>query len=264
MNIEFILKYWIYILVVIGMIIFAINFLTISSNFLSMFAILLVLIGPATIEYQKFKEMKSIEDRFPDFLRDISVNIRAGMTLPQAIVSTKKTNYGKLTPHVKRIANQVDWGVPFDSILEEFSTKNSPLIKRTVATIIETHKGGGNIAEILDSVARNVIELNKIRKERASTIYSQVVTGYIIFFVFLGVLISLQTYLLPGLSVASPEIGLTGGVEELYSQTFLWLVVIQGFFSGLVVGKISEGKLIAGLKHSLILMAVGYIALSIF
>ncbi|MBI2110164.1 hypothetical protein HYT51_00065, partial [Candidatus Woesearchaeota archaeon] len=43
-----------------------------------------------------------------------------------------------------------------------------------------------------------------------------------------------------------------------------WLVVIQGFFAGIMIGKFAEGELKMGLKHSLILIVVGYIIISTF
>ena len=43
--------------------------------------------------------------------------------------------------------------------------------------------------------------------------------------------------------------------EEL-TRPFLWFIVVQGFFTGLVIGKLSEGKIRPGLKHSFILVVV--------
>jgi flagellar protein FlaJ len=37
--------------------------------------------------------------------------------------------------------------------------------------------------------------------------------------------------------------------------------VIQALFSGLVTGKMGEGTVGAGLKHSVVLLATGYLAL---
>jgi flagellar protein FlaJ len=39
---------------------------------------------------------------------------------------------------------------------------------------------------------------------------------------------------------------------------------IQAFFGGLVAGKMGEGTINAGLKHSLVMMLCGYISLKLF
>jgi hypothetical protein len=39
---------------------------------------------------------------------------------------------------------------------------------------------------------------------------------------------------------------------------FLYLLVAQGFFAGLVIGKLGEGSIKAGVKHSFILMIASF------
>ena len=75
------------------------------------------------------------------------------------------------------------------------------------------------------------------------------------------VLVSLQSFLIPSLNFTGS--GFTN-LMITYGILFKQLIVIQGFFSGLVIGKMSEGKLISGLKHSIALMVIGYVTLSIF
>jgi flagellar protein FlaJ len=51
--------------------------------------------------------------------------------------------------------------------------------------------------------------------------------------------------------------------EEM-SRTFFHMTAIQAFFGGLVAGEMGEGTVNAGLKHSLVLMLCGYVALKLF
>jgi flagellar protein FlaJ len=180
------------------------------------------------------------------------------MTLTQAVKATKTNDYGSLTKDVRKIASQIDWGIPFEDILENFSKKYSKMIQRTVSTIIEAYEGGGNISDILESSARSVSEINKIKKERVTNVFSQTITGYIIFFVFLGILVTLQRFLIPSLGFAESSIINMEEFLTVYRTIFQWLILIQGAFSGLVIGKLSEGNLISGLKHSILLTMIGY------
>src|SRR3990167_604237 len=43
------------------------------------------------------------------------------------------------------------------------------------------------------------------------------------------------------------------------ANAFLYLLLIQGFFSGLTIGKLSEGTIKPGIKHSFILMVMAFI-----
>ena len=46
------------------------------------------------------------------------------------------------------------------------------------------------------------------------------------------------------------------------SNAFLYLILIQGLFSGLAIGKLAERNFKAGVKHSFILMLVAFIVSS--
>lgn len=240
---------------------FVINFFTVSIMLVNLFSAAIVAAGPLILEYNKYREKKEIEEKFPNFLRDVTQNIKTGMTLTQAIKATKNTYYGALTPHVRRIIVKIDWGIAFDKILKEFSKDATPLIKKTVSTILETYRGGGDITEILDSAAQTIKEINRVKRERSAGIYNQMVTGYIVFFIFIGVLIIFKNYLLQELMSFVVE-GFGGvdfeSLQEIYSYAFQMLIIVEGFFSGLIIGKMAEGSMVAGLKHSFILLLIGY------
>jgi hypothetical protein len=46
------------------------------------------------------------------------------------------------------------------------------------------------------------------------------------------------------------------------SGLFFMLAVLQGLFAGLILGKLSEGRVQAGLKHSLALMTIAALIMS--
>lgn len=253
-------KYMIISFVALGIILFSINQIIFRNDILTIASVLIATVFPFMVYYEKYRINKAIEERFPDFLRDVSSNVKAGMTLPQAVIATKKTDYGLLDSYLDKMAVQIDWGIPFNKILNNFAKGKTPVIRRTVSAINEAIVGGGNITETLDSIGASIGEINTIRRERQGETYTQMLTGYVIFFVFLGILIALQRFLIPNLNITG---GSFTGTMMNYGIMFRQLILIQGFFSGLVIGKMSEGKLISGLKHSIILMVVGYTALAI-
>ena len=119
------------IFVALGMLLFAVNQVFLHIDALMIVSIMIVIIMPFFVEYNKYKLNKEIEERFPDFLRDVSQNIKAGMTLPKAVMATKKTDYGLLDPYLDKMAVHIDWGIPFSRVLENFSkgkTRWTPLV----------------------------------------------------------------------------------------------------------------------------------------
>ena len=129
-----------------------------------------------------------------------------------------------------------------------------------MSTINEAHKSGGTIHTVLDAVVETTQGIEKIKKERSASIYAQMINGYIIYFIFLGVMIGISSFLVPAFQVGESE----GELQAVLPELFRNLVIIQGIFAGIAVGKMAEGTFIAGAKHSLALTAIGYSAFIFF
>lgn len=246
----------------------------------------------------KQREEKQLDEMFPEFVRNLVNSIKSGMPVPLAVKQVSDRDYGSLTKHVRKLANQLDWNIPLHKALMTFALDTkSNMIKRSVVTVIEAEKSGGNIEDVLDSVTESVVQVKKMRAERTASIYSQVIQSYIIFFVFIAVMIVIMNSLVPYLSLMQgsslQELGqsgvsvVRGGLADLSTKVeidfssvpayfismknwfismngiFFMLAILQGAFSGLAIGKLSEGKMGAGLKHSLILMTIAALVMSI-
>ena len=250
----------------IGGVALLINFIFLSVYptiyaFVNVGAAVIIIGLPLLYKFNQFKKIRLIEELFPKYLNDIAENISAGMTLPQAIRSTVNIEYGVMTPYVHEIASKVSWGITFERIMNDFAKKTgSKAMKRNVQTIIETHRSGGSMDTIMRSVAQSLVELEKIKKERSASVYAQMINGYLIFFVFLGVMIGLSSVLVPAFQMNEQQEDLRG----VFSDIFRALIIVQGFFAGLSIGKMAEGSLIAGIKHSLVMVVIGYSAFLLF
>ena len=220
-------------------------------------------------KYLEYRKVRVIEEMFPAFLRDFIESMRGGMTIEQAMKALKRNDYKELNPYVKRMAAQLDWGVPVETVLSKFAkTTNSKLIGRTISSVIESHRFGGNLTDTLEALNNATIEVERLKAERSMYLYSQVITCYIIFFVFLGVIIALSKFLIPSLTNVSIEGVMSGAAEQTdlsagYKTLFRNLILIQGLFAGLSAGKMAEGAIISGAKHSVIMVVIGIIVFTL-
>lgn len=263
------------IFIIFGVVLLVFNFLFISiifpfiSPLMNLLGALIAIVPPFLIFYGRYKISKEIEEQFIVFIIDITESIDSGMTLPIALKHSSKKDYRSLTRYVREIESKVDWGIPFEKALKIFSDKvNSMPIKRSVSTIIETYKVGGKISDTLRAIGQSLIEINKIKQERTASVQSQIVTSYLIFFVFIFILLILKSFLIPALgTMEAPAVGeMTTGPTvpiELYTQTFINFILVQGLFAGLATGKMAEGSIVAGLKHSIVLIVIGYTIFSL-
>lgn len=214
---------------------------------------------------QKTQRNTEKEIMFLEFARNLVESVKTGTPVSKSIINIKEKSYGVLSENVQKLANQISLGIPLNQALLTFSKDvENKTISRALTLIGQAEREGGDIGEILESVARAVNMADKLKKERKAAISTLTAQGYIIFFVFMIIILVLQFRILPMISGIADvgtvnEMGLTsgggGGIDQSeLSFSFLYLLLIQGFFSGLIVGKLSEGNVKAGVKHSFVLM----------
>lgn len=210
------------------------------------------------------------EDMFLEFSRNLVESVKAGTPISKSIINVRNKPYGVLSENIRKLANQISLGVPLETALQTFSKDvRNRTISRSLTLIGQAEKSGGEIGKILESVTEAVSISDKLKKERESAISTLIVQGYIIFFVFIIIILVLQFQILPmlvnimpsGESLGVGGIGMSGEPidETEIANAFLYLLLIQGFFSGLVIGKLSEGNIKTGIKHSFILMVFAFI-----
>jgi len=212
------------------------------------------------------KKEKENNEMFLEFSRNLVESIKAGTPISKAIINLKDKYYGSLTPYIQKLANQISLGIPVKEALEIFARDvDSRVVGRAVTLIGEAQQAGGEIESILESVAKSVSETEKLKKERQSSVYGMIVQGYIIFFIFTIIMLVMQFKILPMTSdignVGAGFSGLGGGTASSasaaeVSRPMLYLLFVQGLFTGLVVGKIAEGSIKAGIKHSFLMVTM--------
>lgn len=227
---------------------------------LVLFSFLIGVTPFAAGKFVEFRRMRKMEEEFPNFLADVSSGVDSGMSIPQAIYVTKDREYGLLNKEISKMAKQISWGIPFERVFTKFTDRtNSPYIEKLTYLIIEANKAGGDIREILGAAARNARELKNIEREIGTMIKPYILICYITYFVFLIVILILyKTFILPMAGGASGFIQAAFTPEE-FTTLFFRMLMLQGLFIGLAAGKMAEKKIIAGLKHAIILILVGYI-----
>jgi len=218
---------------------------------------------------QRTKESVEKEEMFLEFTRNLVESVETGTPISKSIVNLKKKPFGVLSKHVEKLANQISLGIPLRTALQTFADDvDNSTVSRTITLIGQAERAGGNIGEILEAVAKAVSMADKLKKERKATISTLVAQGYIIFFVFIVIVLVMQFYIIPMLSGIA-DVGTLGVIgvtssggstasTDDVSKAFLYLLIVQGFFTGLTIGKLSEGDIKAGIKHSFALVGLSF------
>ena len=264
------IKKTIWVGIILGLIIISSSFLFVNTKFF-FFIIgigLIIAVGPfvsSTIIETRIANEK--EQMFLEFSRSLAESVKTGTPISKSIINLRNKSYGVLSENIKKLANQISLGIPLSAALQVFSKDvDNKTVTRAITLMGQAEKSGGNIGEILEAVTDAVSTSDKLKKERKAVLSTLVVQGYIIFFVFLIIILILQFKIIPivsGISlIGSNSAGIVAspGADQLeVSSAFLYLLLIQGFFSRLTIGKLSEKNIKAGIKHSFILMLTAFL-----
>jgi len=247
-----------------------------TSTIVDDFAVLAVLISILPLAILDFKEerrVRNLEEALPNFFRDLAGMNDSGMTLPNAVHLVANSEYGTLTPHIRKLDNEMSWGVGFVESLNHFGKSlGTKLADRSIDLIAKASKAGGDVSEVLRAAARDTFEVVNLAQERRNNMLIYMVIVLVSFAVFLFVIAILVSTFLTTMSTAGAAASQSGASSGFigkidvpaYKRLFAHGAMLQGFFSGLMAGVMGEGRVLAGLKYSAIMLIIAWVAFRFF
>ncbi|MDD5419408.1 MAG: type II secretion system F family protein [Methanomicrobiaceae archaeon] len=239
------------------------------------FALLIAIIPLAVLDFKETRRVNGLEAALPNFFRDVAGMNESGMTLPHAVHIVSQGEYESLTPYVRKLDTEMSWSVPFVDAIVRFGERvNSPLTSRSVDLIAKASLAGGNVSEVLRAAANDAYEFANLQSERKNNMLIYMIIVVMSFFVFLFVIAVLSSTFLSTMAEAGEAISASGSAQAsqfmgmvdlfLYNRLFCHAALLQGIFSGLAAGVMGEGRVVAGLKYSALMVLITWVAFRFF
>jgi len=183
---------------------------------LILLAIIIGVVPYGLFAYVGYKKIGGMEDQLPTFLLDLAEAQKIGMTLPEALKQVSTTDYGKLSEEIKKMNDQLSWGITIQNVMNNFSNrmKKSQMIGRVARIIIEAYDSGGDIGKTMEATAQDITSIKEAEKERKSLTSQHTMVMYAIYFIFIGIVIGLSQTLIPMLNM-NTETSAGGGLGGL-------------------------------------------------
>ncbi|MBW2972432.1 type II secretion system F family protein [Candidatus Woesearchaeota archaeon] len=217
-----------------------------------------------SLDLMIFKRKQKLEEVLPDFLQLTSSNIRAGMTVDQALWFAVRPRFGVLAKEIEEVAKRTFAGEPLDAALQHFVHKyDSKVLERSINLLVEGMRAGGELGDLLNKISGNIQETNLMKKEMAAN-----VTTYVIFISFATLfaapflfgmayqlIIVIQEVfsridITPGTAAGFPIMISKGVISTADFQTFAIIsLMITSFFSAIIVSAIKKGNVKGGIKY---------------
>lgn len=238
-------------------------------------ALYITLIPLMLFHERKARRQKKLEKSVPDFLKKLASTNETGMTLRDSIRLMAKSDSEALSKEIKKIWKDITWGLEINDALVRFANRlRTSVVARSLTLITKANESSGDIGEVLLVAARDAAYEQEMKSERGMTMMIYIVIIYMSFFVFVIVIFVISTTFLAEMAAAGERMAASGSQGgggflgsfdlEAYTQLFKHAAIIQGVSSGLMAGAMGEGSVMAGLKHSIIMMTIGYIIFTMF
>ncbi len=223
-------------------------------------------------EIKSFRE-KKLQTQIPDFLKKLASTNETGMTLRDSIYLMAKTDNSSLAPELKKIRNDIEWGLSINDGLIRFANRiRTSLVSRSITLITKANESSGDVGDVLLVAARDAAKERKMAKERFVNMMIYIVIILMSFMVFLVVVYVISASFLTEMAKAGEQMAASGSDAgflgafdiDVYNRMFFHAAVLQGFFSGLIAGVMGEGSVMSGLKYSIAMTTIAYVVFAVF
>jgi tight adherence protein B len=169
------------------------------------------------LKRRKTRRVRAFESRLPDTITLLSSGLRAGSSFMQSVELIVRETEPPMSVEFSRLIRDINVGLPLDDALLNLQQRvpSADLGLMTTAITIQ-HTVGGNLAEILDTIAFTIRERIRIHGEIRVLTSQQRLSGYVVAALPLGIIGVLSliapSYLAPLLMSPPTFVGLPLGM----------------------------------------------------
>jgi tight adherence protein B len=175
---------------------------------------------------RKGGRLNAFNKNLPDTITLIANALRAGSSFLQAIELVVRESRPPISTEFGRVIREVNLGLPFEQALENMVRRVKSDDLELMATAISIqHTVGGNLAEILDSIAYTIRERVRIKGEIRTLTAQQRLSGYVVGFLPIGlagfIYLAAPTFFNPMFAKPPEVLGLPAGVIIMFAGGFM-------------------------------------------
>ncbi|PTD94415.1 hypothetical protein C9439_02545 [archaeon SCG-AAA382B04] len=234
-------------------------------NSIEMYSMILMLISLTPIavfyEIRNYRETK-IRNEFPDLLRVLEGLNKTGMTLKKTLLEASEIP-GIVGKSLKDVKRGLKWDFNLRNLIKYFANRlNEINITRSIIIILEGTRAHGNISSVLKVTKKDSIKRKKLKEKRKMNIRPYILLVWVAFLVFLFTSYIFQVQFLGSIPKGGLETGRFGfsiGQIEMIKDIIGHSSMIMGFISGIIAGELSQGTILAGIKHAIVMVSLAYL-----
>ncbi len=175
---------------------------------------------------RKSGRLNAFNKNLPDTITLLANGLRAGSSFLQAVELVVRESRPPISTEFSRVIREVNLGLPFEQAMENMVRRVKSEDLELMATAINIqHTVGGNLAEILDSIAYTIRERVRIKGEIRTLTAQQRLSGYVVGFLPIALagflFVAAPTFMDPMFQKPPEALGLPLGVVILAFGGFM-------------------------------------------
>ena len=175
---------------------------------------------------RKSGRLGAFNKQLPDTITLLANGLRAGSSFLQAVELVVRESRPPVSTEFSRVIREVNLGLPFEQAMENMVRRVRSDDLELMATAINIqHTVGGNLAEILDSIAFTIRERIRIKGEIRTLTAQQRLSGYVVGFLPIGLagflFVAAPNFMEPMFANPPAVLGLPAGVVILIFGGFM-------------------------------------------
>ena len=194
------------------------------------------------------KRASEIENSIPDFLRQLSSMLKVGLSLENALVDMSDHGKGPLYDELRRVVVEIRMGKSLDESFSNMAMRlNSKDLERSFKIILNAHKSGGSMSEVILDVSDDLRAMLILKRERKASVMMSIM------FLIIASTIA-APFALGMVGVYSSfmiELGKGGAICEVAPFAAEIYLVIHSILAGFLIALIMYGDLKKGLRYSI-------------
>jgi archaeal flagellar protein FlaJ len=221
---------------------------------------------------------KRVEEILPDFLLMVAAHMHAGLTPFAALQAAARPEFGPMEKEIRDIGARSMGSETFTDAIEQLTWRiDSPMLRRTIAFFENGLRSGGKLAQLLETSAEEIRDLDEIRRE--TVLNTRTYTIFLVFILLGGLplLLAISTEFLALFSdmqkqistddastsvssAISPQVKIS---PEFVNAMAIVIIIGNSILVGVFIGVIGEGKVLYGLKYSPPMAIVAFVIFTI-
>jgi tight adherence protein B len=178
---------------------------------------------------RKAGRLSAFNKQLPDTITLLANGLRAGSSFLQAVELVVRESRPPMSTEFSRVIREVNLGLPFEQAMENMVRRVRSDDLELMATAINIqHTVGGNLAEILDSIAYTIRERIRIQGEIRTLTAQQRLSGYVVGFLPIGLagflFVAAPHFMDPMFAKPPEALGLPLGMVILFFGGFMMFI----------------------------------------